>query len=457
MDQPSQSVLSRREHGGRGICVTENISSHNSITRMSNYATLDAHSRNCSACILQRKMSGTERGSEPRKQSHPSHCTTSHSSSSLTRPRRSNSCLSSTSIGTSLRDQLGEEDPAAYITPTQRKNQEIKRLRFELEKAKTKLISRDEEIKALKEEVAAFKRYHEQAIVCEPYQEDSESATDSGNCEEMVASLDAREGEEEVQEMNSIDFELMESTLREEEEYRQKLEDDNQKLQLNVSNLKEEIQRLKDNHIEEVSLLKKSQNDNICIVKKELHQKVENLINELAESSMRCARQQDTIETRQLKIDELLKEINDQKDDISKLQDLISEIKAKDDKTTDYCNSEEYLKNISYVKTVSSHCQVEPFKSVAITQTDDSLIANTSHALETNVELKTMSEAICDNKIHFTYQFLRRSIYYYITDKDNRDYHLKSIQRLLEFSDEELSTIHLTRNHQKRIAPTKKY
>ena len=135
----------------------------------------------------------------------------------------------------------------------------------------------------------------------------------------------------------------------------------------------------------------------------------------------------------------------------------LSEIKAKDDKTTDYCNSEEYLKNISYVKTVSSHCQVEPFKSVAITQTDDRLIANTSHALKTNVELKTMSEATCDNKIHFTYQFLRRSIYYYITDKDNRDYHLKSIQRLLEFSDEELSTIHLTRNHQKRIAPTKKY
>ena len=127
------------------------------------------------------------------------------------------------------------------------------------------------------------------------------------------------ESPEEEDGTDNIDFELMEPTLREEEEYRQKLEDDNQKLQLNVSNLKEEIQRLKDNHIEEVSLLKKSQNDNICIVKKELHQKVEKLINELAESSMRCARQQDTIEQRQLKIDELLKEINDQKDDISKL------------------------------------------------------------------------------------------------------------------------------------------
>ena len=432
---------------------------------MSHYATLDAHSRNCSACIRLREMNGTEREAEPRKHSHASHCISkkknslpgekrnlSKSNSSLM--RRSNSCLSSVSIGTSSRDQLGEEDPAAYITPTQRKNQEIKRLRLELEKAKTQLNCRDEEIVALKKEVAAYKESHNEEGLCEPYRGDSESATDSGNCEEMVSSWDAREGQqEEVQEMNNIDFELMESTLREEEEYRQKLEDDNQELQLNVNNLKKEIQRLKEIHTEEVSLLNKSHNDNT----KEIHQKVEELIIELAESSMRCARQQDTIEQRQLRIDELLKEINDTKDDISKLQELISEIKAKENKKTDNCNSEEYLKNISYVQTVSSHCQVEPCKSVAITQTDDRLIANKSHALETNVELKTMSEAICDNKIHFTYQFLRRSIYYYITDKDNRDYHLKSIQRLLEFSDEELSTIHLTRTHHKPIAPTKKY
>jgi len=420
---------------------------------------------------------GSEEEAEPRKQSQHFHCSTiSTEKKKISLPgekrkfsahnslRRSNSCLSSssTSMGTSLRDQLGEEDPAAYLTPTQRKNQEIKRLRLELEKAKSQLISRDKEIVTLKKQVAALKESQMQSRLGEPCQADSasESLADSGNCEESDG--EARWGagephrqEEDVPELNNIDFELMESTLREEEEYRQKLEDDNEELQVNVTDLKEEVQRLKENHNEEVARLKKSQDDNISVAKKEMHQKVEELIIELAESSMRCARQQDTIEQRQLKIDELLKEINNNKDDISKLQGLISEIKAKDDQRTDYCKSEEYLKPISYVETISSQCQVEPCTSVAITQTDDKHIKNTSHPLETNVELKTMSEAVCDNQIHFTYQFLRRSIYYYITDKENRAYHLKSIQRLLEFSDAELSTIHHI--HQKPIVPIKRY
>ena len=418
---------------------------------------------------------GNEEESEPRKQSQHSHCSTLEKKkislpgekrkfSAHNSLRRSNSCLSSssTSIGTSLREQLGEEDPAAYLTPTQRKNQEIKRLRLELEKSKSQLISRDKEIVTLKKQVAALKESQKQSSLGEACLADSasESLADSGNCEEIDGDArwgagDPSRGEEEDPELNNIDFELMESTLREEEEYRQKLEDDNEELQVNVRDLKEEVQRLKENHIEEVARLKKSQDDNICVAKKEIHQKVEELIIELAESSMRCARQQDTIEQRQLKIDELLKEINNNKDDISKLQELISEIKTKDDQNTDYSQSEEYLKPISYVETISSQCQVEPCKSVAITQTDDEHIQNTSHPSENNVELKTMSEAVCDNQIHFTYQFLRRSIYYYITDKDNRAYHLKSIQRLLEFSDAELSKIHHT--HQKQIVPIKRY
>ena len=378
--------------------------------------------------------------------------------------RRSNSWLSSSSsasMGTNLRDQLGEEDPAAYLTPTQRKNQEIRRLRVELEKAKSQLISRDKEIVTLKKQVAALKESQKQSSLGEPGQADSatESLADSGNCEEIDgdskwgAPGERHREEEDVPETDNIDFELMESTLREEEEYRQKLEDDNQGLKVNVRDLKMEVQRLKDIHFEEVERLRKSQDNNISVAKKEIHQKVEELIIELAESSMRCARQQDTIEQRQMKIDELLKEINNNKDDISKLQGLITKIKAKDDQRTDYCKSKEYLK--SYVETVSSQCQVEPCKSVAMTQTDEQHIANSSHALETNVELKTISKTICDNQIHFTYQFLRRSIYYYITDKENRAYHLKSIQRLLEFSDAELSTIHHT--HQKPTFPIKRY
>ena len=105
---------------------------------MSNYSTLDAHSRNCSACILQREKMGSG-GGEQRKHSHHtlSHTNTldrkktslpgekrklSASNSSLI--QRSNSCLSSASMGTSFREETGEGAVAAYLTPTQRKNQE---------------------------------------------------------------------------------------------------------------------------------------------------------------------------------------------------------------------------------------------------------------------------------------------------------------------------------------------
>ena len=458
---------------------------------MSNYSTLDAHSRNCSACILQREKMGSGSG-EPRKHSHHtiSHTNTldrkktslpgekrklSASNSSLI--QRSNSCLSSASMGTSFREETGEGAVAAYLTPTQRKNQEIKTLRLELEKAKNQLMSRDKEIVILKKEVEALKESQNPSSLNDSWLADSESAADSGNCEEMVTSWGPGAGHQEAEEvpemapgikMDNIDFELMETALREEEEYRHRLEDSNQELQDTVSDLKEEIQRVKDGHFEEVARLKSSHSENICDAKKESHQKIEELIIELAESSMRCARQQDTIEQRQLKIDELLKENNINKEDISKLQEMISETKTKEEPRTKD-KEEEYLSNVSHVETVSSQTQTELCKSVsAITQTDDHLNMSKGGEFRTGdgseaglinqEELQTKSEATCDNKIHYTYQFLRRSIYYYITDKDNRAYHLKSIQRLLEFSEAELSTIHHTRAHQTQpIAPIKRY
>ena len=46
---------------------------------------------------------------------------------------------------------------STYLTPTQRKNQEIKRIRLELERANDMLLSKDKEITVLKKEIAALK------------------------------------------------------------------------------------------------------------------------------------------------------------------------------------------------------------------------------------------------------------------------------------------------------------
>merc|ERR1719481_868381 len=60
-----------------------------------------------------------------------------------------------------------------------------------------------------------------------------------------------------------------------------------------------------------------------------------------------------------------------------------------------------------------------------------------------DVELEevNLTEESIDPKTHYTLQFLRRSVFYFLTDKENCSYHLKSIERLLEFSEGEREAI----------------
>ena len=374
----------------------------------------------------------------------------SGSSSSLM--RRSNSCLSSSSMTSSFREE-SSTDCSTYLTPTQRKNQEIKKIRLELERANNLLLSKDKEITLLKKEVTALKESKDPSNLQDSWIAETESAADSGNCEEMVSSAYDTEVEQEVvvtnNKMDNIDFELMESALREEEEYRHKLEEDNQELKDQVADMAEEIQRLKESHSDEVSKLKSCHSEDVIDARKESNQKVEELIIELAESSMRCSRQQDTIEQRQLKIDELLKEVNSYKENINKLEDLVH-LQETNTKEKDVRINPEYLRNTKESESIS--CQTDcKVRSDITTQTDEDFKLTLSRSSEINADIgenanivaesSKKSESTCDNKIHYTYQFLRRSIYYYITDKDNRAYHLKSIQRLLEFSDAELNNM----------------
>jgi len=373
--------------------------------------------------------------------------------------RRSNSCLSSSSMTSSFREE-SSTDCSTYLTPTQRKNQEIKKIRLELEKANNLLLSKDKEITLLKKEVTALKESKDPTNLQDSWIAETESAADSGNCEEMGSSAYDTEVEQEVvtsNKMDNIDFELMESALREKEEYRHKLEEDNQELKDQVADMTEEIQRLKESHNDEVSKLKNCHSEDVIDARKESNQKVEELIIELAESSMRCSRQQDTIEQRQLKIDELLNEVNSHKENINKLEDLLQlqETNTKEEKQLqDVRYNPEYLKNTKECESVASQTECNPRTNIT-TQTEEDFQLTLSKPSENNedvgenvqkiAEASKKSESTCDNKIHYTYQFLRRSIYYYITDKDNRAYHLKSIQRLLEFSDAELNSMNHVR------------
>lgn len=348
--------------------------------------------------------------------------------------RRSSSCLSSSSMTASLRED-GEE-AATYLTPTQRKNMEIKNLRLELERARSCLEEKDGEILILRKEVAALKEAQSCKLQesCGSWPAETESVGDSGNCEELGETEEnLNNNQEEGGSLNNnienFEFELMESALKEEEEHRHQLESDNQELSSKVTELQQEVLALTEAHDQETENLRKCHNEDVILAKKESSQKVEELIIELAGSSMRCARQQDLIEQKQLRIDELVEELADSKETLSRLTD-----------TTDTTNTKDPNPHLQYLipqQRVNISSQTEPRSPQleAGTQTQCSL--HTEDSVEAVLEQR--EESTCDNKIHYTYQFLRRSVYYYITDKENRAYHLRSIQRLLEFSDAELN------------------
>lgn len=243
--------------------------------------------------------------------------------------------------------------------------------------------------------------------------------------------------------MENFEFELMESALKEEEEYRHKLETDNQELSSQVSELEEQLVAITEKYENQLQVLRQGRDEDVLEAKKESQQKVEELIIELAESSMRCARQQDAIEQKQVRLDQLVSEVDQSKQTINTLSELSQAKQSTKDETKD-SEPEVYLNLIPKQRvTVSSQTELNSRHSGTQTEPLPALPVDTMDSVEAVLaarpDCNKSEESTCDNKIHYTYQFLRRSIYYYITDKENRSYHLRSIQRLLEFSDAELS------------------
>ena len=394
---------------------------------MSTYSTLDSHSRNCSSCIRQRELESGAGRAEKKASLTCERRKFSDTKTSLL--RRSNSSLSHSDVGGSGRREETSEQ-SAYITPTQRKNLELKKIRLELLQTNQTLQAKEREIIMLKKEVAALKE-SKFSKLGDSWAGEAESWTDSGNCEELCTAWEEEDTPEAAgpeqepgNKLENIDFELMETALKEEEETRHKLQENNEALKEELESRKQEYQ------------------DKLEELKKRYESKTSELVKELSESSLRCSRQQELIEQNQNKIESFSKtadELYDSKKDLARSATQESDSspylidrKPKVELGDFCCQTDENI-------VVEVSCQTDELPDPNIS------LRGISH-VETIHQSNTKSdETICDNKIHYTFQFLRRSIFYFITDKENSAYHLRSIQRLLEFSDVELSTINNTR------------
>ena len=500
------------------------------IGGMADYAALDAHSRNCADCRRQREEGGSRRPSTAHgKQSLQEQRRSCHGELP-SRPlvRRSNSTLSCSSEGNPRRE---EGDPSSYLTPTQRKNQEVKRLRTELSRTSQRLEERDKEVTRLRRELMALR-------------EGGVPDNDSGNCEE-------EDGEGE-----RVEFEFVESALREEEETRQRLEEENRELLLELHRVKEQLEESEKKREEEVKKVRREQEEGELEGRRERSQREAELVRELGESSLRCARQQEAIEKATKKEEEAKKEreekevemqrlrekivklqvdhnsgsdsvdieaMRETEDELQRLQQEVSkhqeekrslEIKARKQEETkiqEVNKLEEEVKRLKeeVVKLKAGrdekeekekkgkHADRDDVRGDQRTERTKDFLANHSKSTSTeettylsgsrknetkenssqtaSIDVKQYNpcqdktleevdgrrsskgseskledvsladEVKTDERVHFTFQFLRRSIYYFLTDKENSGYHLRCMERLLEFTEGERAAIETSR------------
>ena len=453
---------------------------------MSKYSSLDAHSRNCPSCIRQRD--GDTGGGTWKKHSLP--CRKLAESSGV-KIKRSSSSLSSADIGDRKEESF---DGSTYMTPTQRKNNEIRRLKAELNKANDIIQAKDKEIISLRNELVKHKGG------LSPDNCEASSIPDSGNCDDV----DSEQEPETRTALQNIDFELMESTLREEEETRLQLSTENRDLRTEQEHLELQLQELRTGHEDEVQHLQESRREQIEQMNQAHNQRLEEILAELADSALRYSRQQDLIETKQSKIDKLSEhteglnsQIHQLQSDTVRMSRLNSELEIdinrlkldKEnsssivvDKTTNNDFAVEKLEaKLEYSNTIISSLQSQISKQQEQFhqqqhQREQELQGQAEQAEAKYLKTSNVTDAavqtsvpVCvdkvnqvdpweeefpgpdpstaaatakkDNDVRMTYQFLKRSIYYYLTDKDNKEYHLKCMERLLQFSEGEKQII----------------
>merc|ERR1719222_986597 len=265
---------------------------------------------------------------------------------------------------------------------------------------------------------------------------------------------------------------------------------------------------------EEVKKVKREQEEGELEGRRERSQREAELVRELGESSLRCARQQETIEKATKKEEEVKNERELQKlqDEVAKLQnerrtqeteatkqeetriegvgklgeevkrlkeevvrlkaDQKKEEEEKKEKQADVRGDQRTERTKDFLANHSKSTSTDETTYLREerrneTKEDSSQTALTDLNTFTSCQEKTFEEADrrrssrgsegkledvsladevrTDEKGHFTYQFLRRSIFYFLTDKENSGYHLRCMERLLEFTEGERAAIETSR------------
>lgn len=200
-----------------------------------------------------------------------------------------------------------------------------------------------------------------------------------------------------------------------------------------VDHYESRIEELHRRHIDDLQELKEKHND-----------KVESLLNQLAEINKRYCEIRPSLDTAELRVRELETELETLKSELMEQKALLSDQEER--------NKQMYLKmfakgqeaaRIEQTDQILEHAHETPPKvtvaellqQLTVTQAE---LENIKAMYRRIVESRN-TQAVLDPEI--TLQFLKSAIYYFLTDKENHQGHLNAIESILGFSENEKSNI----------------
>lgn len=340
-----------------------------------------------------------------------------------------------------------------YLTPTQRAQKQVKKLKYLLQQAHKDLEEKDSDILKLTKEVVELRLYKAALSSPEDKSNSSDAITVRENNSNETTPEDAIDGitNHVVNELNgsfadSGHFEdctsssvySKESVLSEEcksPSTSRKVD----RLEKATSTEDQEHKKIIEDYERRFHELVKTHEEESLQLKQKHNEKVEELLQRISEINERYWQIVPELEEAK----ERIKELEHQLEEASKkLDEQIAET-AKTAKSEELLNrSEELVKHHNKIVELAQH----PSR-VSVPELLKELQVTRNELENIRAMYRQLIEAKNRNKIdpEITLQFLKSAFYYFLTDKENSQGHLKAIQSILGFTPNEISTIERAR------------
>ncbi|KAJ8953578.1 hypothetical protein NQ318_003000, partial [Aromia moschata] len=368
-----------------------------------------------------------------------------------------------------------------YLTPTQRAHRQVKKLKYLLQQAKKDLEQKDSDILKLTKEVVELRLYKAALNSPEDKSNSSDAVTVRENTSEDVTPLEAGIPNHVINEMSgscadSGHFEdctnssvhSKDSVLFDDHRspYKLKLVETSDKgVTADISGSQEEerhklimeyekrLQELVRTHEDESYQMKQKHNDKV----EELLQRITDINTRYWQLVPELETAKDRIKELEQQLEEASKKLEEQEQEAKETSDVLTkkqgEASVKESVVVELAHQNpsrvsvpELLQELQVTKN-----ELENIKDVEYASTSNNLqpLLSAKEALSLWVlgarkaMYRQLMEAKSKNKIdpEITLQFLKSAIYYFLTDKENSQGHLKAIQSILGFSANEILNI----------------